>query len=81
MAAGQAMTTLQTVWHLSMSDGVPTRSLAVALVVGSILNVINQWEAVRGRAAWHWRKLTLTYCVPYLVATYGAVATRMAGLQ
>jgi hypothetical protein len=75
------MSTLQTVWYLSTSDGVPTRSLAVALVVGTILNAINQWEAMRGRAPVHWPKLALTYCVPYLVATYGAVAARMADLQ
>lgn len=72
------MNTLQAIWHFSISDGVPFRSLMVAVVVGTILNVINQWEAVRGSAAPHWHKITLTYCVPYLVATYGAVAACMA---
>lgn len=74
------MSTLQAIWHFSVSDGVPVRSLIVAVVVGTMLNVINQWEAVRGRARFHWRKIVLTYCVPYLVATYGAVAARMAAL-
>jgi hypothetical protein len=49
-----------------------TRSLTVALVVGTVLNAINQ-----GPELWHgepvvaW-KLALTWCVPFLVASYGA---------
>jgi len=62
---------------LCLADGVPRRSLAVALVVGSLLNLINQWEAFLGRSHFDLAKLALTFVVPYCVATYGAVAYRL----
>lgn len=49
-----------------------TRSLMVALVVGTVLNAINQGpELWRGESVVAW-KLALTWCVPFLVASYGA---------
>ena len=54
-------------------SGVYPRSLRVALVVGTFLNLINQPEALLGLAPWNLVKLLLTYAVPFLVATYGAV--------
>ncbi|MCB2013359.1 MAG: nitrate/nitrite transporter NrtS [Sphingobium sp.] len=48
------------------------RSLMVGLVVGTILNLINQGDAIlSGGAVIAW-KLCLTYCVPFLVSSYGA---------
>jgi hypothetical protein len=65
-------------WKLAclcaVSDGVPRRSLTVALVVGTVLNLINQGDALLGTASVNWLKLALTYCVPYVVCTYGAVS-------
>lgn len=58
----------------AVSDGVPRRSLHVALVVGTVLNLINQGDAFFGMASINWLKLVLTYCVPYIVCTYGAVS-------
>jgi hypothetical protein len=43
---------------------VPRRSLYVALVVGTVLNLINQGDALLGTASINWWKLVLTYCVP-----------------
>lgn len=65
---------LRTVIARAMSDGVPARSLYVALVVGTILNLINQGDAVLAPAGVNWLKVALTYCVPYAVSTYGAVS-------
>ncbi|MCA1736857.1 MAG: nitrate/nitrite transporter NrtS [Actinobacteria bacterium] len=62
-----------------VSKGVPRRSLLVALVVGSILNLINQYEGLFGMAPINWYKIALTYSVPYLVATYGAVSVYLEG--
>jgi len=59
------------------TDGVPRRSLFVALVVGTVLNVINQGDAFLGYASINWLKVILTYCVPYLVCTYGAVTVQL----
>ena len=58
----------------AVSDGVPQRSLTVALVVGTVLNLINQGDAIFGTTSVNWLKLVLTYCVPYVVCTYGAVS-------
>jgi hypothetical protein len=57
--------------------GIVRRSLILAAIVGTILNVINQGDALFGGThlvAW---KIALTYCVPYCVATYGAVTARL----
>lgn len=64
--------------RLCVSDGVPRRSLVVALVVGSILNLINQGDVLLGEGDVNIAKLVLTYIVPYCVATYGAVSYRLA---
>ena len=61
----------------AFSDGLPRRAFHVSLVVGTILNLINQGDAIFGAGAVDWSKLTLTYVVPYLVCTYGAVSVRM----
>jgi hypothetical protein len=50
-----------------------TRALKLAAVVGSILFLINQWEACLGTMPVQWVKAALTYCVPYLVSTYTSV--------
>jgi hypothetical protein len=60
-----------------MSGGVPRRSLMVALVVGTILNLINQGDRLFAAQKLDIVKLALTYCVPYLVSTYGAVSFRV----
>jgi hypothetical protein len=59
------------------SDGVPRRSLVIALIVGTILNLINQGDADAGSL--NLMKILLTYAVPYFVATYGAVSYRLRG--
>jgi len=72
------MKTLVLIWHFAITDGVPRRSLYVALVVGTILNVINQGDLLVSAEPINWLKLSLTYCVPFCVSTYGAVTYRLA---
>jgi len=64
--------------HFATTAGVPVRSLKVAVVVGTALNLINQYDALFGTVPLNWLKLCLTYAMPYAVSTYGAVAFRMA---
>ena len=71
------MSWLAKVFWCCVSDGVPRRSLVVALVVGTILNLINQGDALIGGGHIVIPKLLLTYCVPYCVSTYGAVSLRL----
>lgn len=49
----------------------------VALVVGTVLNLINQGDALVAGQRLDIAKLALTYVVPYIVGTYGAVSFRM----
>ena len=65
------------IWLCCISDGVPKRSLVVALIVGTILNLINQGDALVVGARLDLTKLILTFVVPYAVATYGAVSYRL----
>lgn len=52
-----------------IADGIPQRSLGVALVVGTLLNAINQGDVLLSGNAPDVAKLILTYLVPYAVAT------------
>jgi hypothetical protein len=58
--------------------GVPRRSLLVSLIVGTILNLINQGDVLLTGGGVDILKLALTYLVPYFVATYGAVSYRIS---
>ena len=65
-------------WRLATSDGTPRTALKVALVVGTILVLINQGDVILAGAMPNLAKAGLTYCVPYCVATYGAVTAKRA---
>ena len=56
-------------------------SLLTALVVGTVLTAINQGNVLLdGRfPAELWWKIPLTYCVPFCVATFGALRVTYAG--
>ena len=71
----------QTIWQCSIAPGVPRRSLAAAVVVGTLLNLINQGDALFSGRRLDWLKVVLTYIVPYCVATYGAVAFRLEAMR
>ena len=50
----------------------PKRSFFLALIVGTVLNLINHGEILFGGGKLNLIKIFLTYAVPYCVATYGA---------
>ncbi len=64
-------------YRYAVSGGVPRRSLWVAVIVGTILNLINQGDRLLSGQPFDLVKLALTYLVPYLVASYGAVSFRL----
>ena len=52
------------------------RSIIAALVVGTVLTLLNQGDVLISggwNASLYW-KIPLTYCVPFMVATYGALS-------
>jgi hypothetical protein len=55
------------------------RSLGVAVVIGTILNAINQGPELLAGHAPVWWKLLLTYFVPFAVASYGSWAAYRSG--
>ncbi len=72
------MTQLATVWRLATSGGVPQRAAIVAAIVGTVLTLINQGDTLMSGHGLNWAKVALTYCVPYLVNTHGAVSAALA---
>ncbi|PAV25196.1 hypothetical protein CF392_12215 [Tamilnaduibacter salinus] len=60
--------------QLAVGHGTPWRAVKLAAVVGTLLTVINQWEAITTDTPMNWLKVVLTYCVPYLVSTYTSVS-------
>ena len=79
LAPHSAQPPWQLALRLATGGGVPRRSMKIALVVGTALNLINQGDAiVTDIGAVVWWKLALTIVVPYLVSTYGAVSFGMA---
>ncbi|MFL6765031.1 MAG: nitrate/nitrite transporter NrtS [Sphingomicrobium sp.] len=50
------------------------RSVAVALVIGTVLNLINQGPEIFTGHWPIWWKIVLTYFVPFAVASYGSYA-------
>ncbi len=65
-------------YRYAISDGIPKRSFYVAIVVGTVLNLINQGEVLFGPSPINWTKIVLTFFVPYAVATYGAISYRLS---
>ncbi|MEY4514237.1 MAG: hypothetical protein RLZZ450_6359 [Pseudomonadota bacterium] len=61
-----------TALSIASSGPVVKLALRMALVVGSLLNLINQGDALFGTRDVHVLPLLSTYLVPYCVATYSA---------
>jgi hypothetical protein len=54
-------------------------ALRTSVVVGTALNLVNQWYGIfYDWKAIHWIPFWLNYCVPYLVASYGAASMAVA---
>ena len=66
-----------TFWEAAAQATVVKRSLKVAIVVGTILVLINNWDRLvpLRLGTVEWIKIAMTYCVPYCVSTYSAAST------
>ena len=51
-------------------------AIRVALVVGTLLNLINQGPELLAHSGVNWHKIAMNYLVPYCVATYSASANQ-----
>ena len=61
-----------------LSGALLLRSIFVSIVVGSILNLINQGDALLAGRHLDVVKLLLTFLVPFCVSTYGAYCATAA---
>lgn len=59
-----------------LSPPVSTNALKVALVVGTILNLINQGNALWHGASVDWLRVGLNFLVPFLVSSYSGARVR-----
>ena len=59
----------------AVSKPVAGAALRVALVVGTVLNLINQGPSFLAGDGLSWMHVILNYLVPYCVATYSGAST------
>ncbi len=64
-------------WPLARQPAVRRRALWVALFIGTVLTLVNQYDVILGGGFPNLLKMAITYCVPYLVNTHGAVTAQM----
>lgn len=64
--------------QVACSRRIVINALKIALVVGTVLNIINQGNAIAANAGVSWIHVLLNYLVPYLVASYSAAKNQMA---
>jgi hypothetical protein len=68
---------MRSLFQVACSGKIVKNSLRVALVVGSILNLVNQGSAILAGTGISWIHVSLNYLVPYCVASYSAAKNEM----
>jgi len=64
-------------FKIATSKHIVKNSCKIALVVGSLLNVINQGERLLNGDTISWFHLFLNFLVPYCVASYSAARNEL----
>jgi hypothetical protein len=64
--------------QLAFGHGTPRKAFYTAVVVGTILTVINHGDTILQGNWPPFVKIALTYCVPYCVTTWGAIIGKKA---
>jgi len=73
------MTAFVLFFRVARSRSILLTAVKVAIIVGVILNLINQGDLILGGnfAGVHWTKFCLTFCVPFCVSVYSATQAKM----
>lgn len=66
------------IWSLACSRKIAGNALRISLVVGTVLNLINQGAAIFSGSGISWGHLLLNYLVPYCVASYSAAKNALS---
>ena len=69
------------IWSLACSRKIAGNALRISLVVGTVLNLINQGEVLWGEQLISWWHLLLNYAVPFGVSSYSAARHEWRRLQ
>ena len=64
--------------RLTLRWPVVRQCLLIMVIVGTLLNLVNQGEALFAWNGVNWFKAALTYCVPFLVSLFGAYSANRA---
>lgn len=70
-----------TLLSLAFGDGTAPKALITAAFVGTLLIIINHGDTMLSGTFPSLAKVVLTYCVPYCVATWGAIIGKRAQWQ
>ena len=62
---------------LAFGGGTPLKAFLTACVVGTVLTSINHGDQILAGNFPHPLKVALTYCVPYIVTTWGAITGKL----
>lgn len=69
---------MRRLFQVACSRKIVINSLRIAVVVGSVLNLVNQGGTIIAGAGISWLHLLLNYAVPYCVASYSAARKELA---
>ena len=64
-------------FRTACSRRIVVNALRIALLVGTVLNLVNQGGAIISGTGISWLHLVLNYAVPYCVASYSAARNQM----
>lgn len=68
---------MRSLLQIACSAKIIKASLRIALVVGSVLNLVNQGSAILAGSGIAWIHIALNYLVPYCVASYSAARNEL----
>lgn len=68
---------MQRLIRISLSRHIVVNALKIGLVVGTLLNLVNQGAVVLQGATIEWGHVILNYIVPYCVASYSAARNEL----
>tara|TARA_B100000579_G_C22383106_1_gene643737 strand:+ start:354 stop:602 length:249 start_codon:yes stop_codon:yes gene_type:complete len=60
-------------FKLAFGHNTPKKAFITAIIVGTLLTLINHGDVILEGGSLSYFKVTLTYCVPYFVTTWGAL--------
>ncbi len=72
---------MSSIINLAFGDGTPKKAILTAVVIGTILTVINHGDLLLEGVFPHPLKVFLTYLMPYCVTTWGAIIGKRAKLS